>query len=192
LTKIFNSLPLENKDKLAQLVAQHAQSLEEGLRVVDPGKGRGKWGPMDLLAVDGKGRPVIIDVAPQARDDLLVEGLSHLTWFNQYRHQMTALLKEKAQELFVHPRLILVAPDFSELCQKAITALEHVAVDLFRLRWLQSEGEEGLLIEPVFSSAAKEKIAAEPAVTLSNLPGTIQLAEEEIVSFLRMKPQFDL
>ena len=192
MTKVFNSKPLEDRDRLALMVAENSQALEKGLRVVDPGKGRGKWGPMDLLGVDATGRPVIIDVAPQARDDLLVEGLSHLQWFHQYRHQMLPLLGDRARDLFVHPRLILVAPDFSARCQDAVTTLENLPVDLFRLRLLQSENENGLLIEYAYSSMHKESSGEQPEQDIS-LPSTmISLGEEEIASFMKMESSFDL
>ncbi len=192
MTKVFNSKPLEDRDRLALMVAENSQALEKGLRVVDPGKGRGKWGPMDLLGVDATGRPVIIDVAPQARDDLLVEGLSHLRWFHQYRHQMLPLLGERARDLFVHPRLILVAPDFSACFQDAVAALENLPVDLFRLRLLQSDNENGLLIEYANSSTHKESSGEQLEQDIS-LPSTmIPLGEEEIASFMKMESSFDL
>jgi len=192
VTKVFNSKPLEDRDRLALMVAENSQALEKGLRVVDPGKGRGKWGPMDLLGVDATGRPVIIDVAPQARDDLLVEGLSHLRWFHQYRHQMLPLLGERARDLFVHPRLILVAPDFSACFQDAVAALENLPVDLFRLRLLQSDNENGLLIEYANSSTHKESSGEQLEQDIS-LPSTmIPLGEEEIASFMKMESSFDL
>ena len=192
MTKVFNSQPLEDRDRLASMVAENSQSLEKGLRVIDPGKGRGKWGPMDLLAVDLSGRPVIIDVAPRARDDLLIEGLSHLSWFHRYRHQMLPLLGEKARDLFVQPRLILVAPDFSACCQDAVAALDGLPVALYRLRLLHSDNEDGLLIELVHSSTPDEPDGESPAGDVS-LPSTmIPLGEEEIASFMKMKSSFDL
>jgi hypothetical protein len=168
-------------------VAENSQALEEGLRVVDPGKGRGQWGPMDLLAVDATGRPVIIDVTPQARDDLLVESLAHLRWFHHYRHQMVPLLSDRIKDLMVKPRLVLVAPDFSTDCQEAVATLENIPVDLFRLRLLQSENEEGLLIEPVLSSTQKEPSEERPAEKISLPSLMIPLDEEEIAVFMKMK-----
>jgi len=192
MTKVFNSQPLEDRDRLARMVAENSSSIEKGLRVVDPGKGRGQWGPMDLLAVDSTGRPVIIDVTPEVRDDLLVEGLSHLHWFQRYRHRMQPLLEEKTRDLFVHPRLILVAPDFSGCCQQAVAALEHPPVDLYRLRLLHSENEDGLLIELAYSSAQRESTGERQTPDVS-LPSTvIPLGEEEIASFMKMKSSFDL
>jgi RecB family endonuclease NucS len=192
VTKVFNSQPLEDRDGLARMVAENAQSLEKGLRVVDPGKGRGQWGPMDLLAVDHTGRPAIIDVAPQARDDLLVEGLSHLYWFQRYRHQVLPLLGEKTQDLIVHPRLILVAPDFSTGCQNAVAALENLSVDLFRLRLLHSDNEDGLLIELAYSTTRTEPAGKHPAQDISVPAAMIPLGEEEIASFMKMKFSLDL
>ena len=192
MTRVFNSQPLEDRDRLARMVAENSQSLEKGLRVVDPGKGRGQWGPMDLLAVDITGRPVIIDVTPEARDDLLVEGLSHLHWFQRYRHQMQPLLGDKAKDLFVHPRLILVAPDFSICCQHAVAALDSLPVDLYRLRLLHSENEDGLLIELAYSSTQVESSGERQAWGVSLLSTMIPLGEEEIASFMKMKSSFDL
>jgi hypothetical protein len=147
---------------------------------------------MDLLAVDITGRPVLIDVAPEARDDLLVEGLSHLQWFQRYRHQMQPLLGEKSRDLFGHPRLILVAPDFSSRCQQAVAALESQPVDLYRLRLLHSENEDGLLIELAYSSSQTES-SGERQIRDVSLPSTmIPLGEEEITSFMKMKSTFDL
>jgi len=192
MTKVFSSLPLEDRDRIARLVAENAPALEKELRVVDPGKGRGKWGPMDLLAVDGRGRPVIIDVCPRADDELLVEGLAHLGWFGQYRHQISALLSEKSGELLLHPRLILVAPDFSTRCQQAAAALEGVAVDLIRLRPLEADGEEGLLVESIFSTQPKEPQTIASGLAESLPARSVPLNEEEILSFLKMRPGSDL
>ena len=192
MTKVFNSQPLEDRDRLARMVAENSQSLEKDLRVVDPGKGRGKWGPMDLLAVDHHGQPVIIDVSPQVRDDLLVEGLSHLQWFQRYRHQMIPLLGEKAKDLFVPPRLILVAPDFSSCCQDAAAALDGLPVDLFRIRLLHSDNEDGLLIELVYSSTRTEPAEEHSAGDVSLPSIMIPLGEEEIASFMKSRPRFDL
>jgi hypothetical protein len=192
MTKVFNSQPLEDRDRLARMVAENSQSLEKGLRVVDPGKGRGTWGPMDLLAVDASGRPVIIDVTPRARDDLLVEGLSHLQWFGRYGHEMLPLPGDKAKDLFTQPRLILVAPDFSTCCRNAVTALHSLPVDLYRLRLLHSENEDGLLIEPVCSSRQAESSAETPAKDVSLPSIMVPLGEEEIASFMETKSSFDL
>jgi hypothetical protein len=192
VTKVFNSQPLEDRDRLARMVAENSQSLEKGLRVIDPGKGRGQWGPMDLLAVDVSGGPVIIDVAAQARDDLLVEGLSHLSWFGRYRHRMLPLLGDKARDLFVEPRLILVAPDFSACCQDAVAALDGLPVALYRLRLLHSDNEDGLLIELVHSSMPDETEVQSPSGDISLPSNMIPLGEEEIASFMKMASSFDL
>jgi RecB family endonuclease NucS len=192
MTKVFSYLPVEDRDKLAQLVAEHAQALEKGLRVLKHRVKGGEWGPMDLLALDAKGRPVIIDVAPLPGDQLLVEGLAHVAWLRQNQAQVATLLENHEGNTSFQHRLILVAPDFSDTLQKAAGGLEALVVDLYRFRLLEADDEKALLVESVFSSAATEKISVESEESISLSEGIIPLAEEEIATFMNMDPRFTL
>jgi len=193
MTAIFTRLPLEDREELAKLVAEHCQALEEDLKIVGQREGGGKWGPMDLLAVDTHGRLVVIDVALQQGDQLLVEGLAHVGWLCRNRHQMAGLVTEQEADLSLSPRLILVAPDFSAALQEAIGGLGTVAIDLFRFRWLEAGGQKGLLLEPTFISSAKEEMKMGPEGSFPSLvEGFVPLAEEEIATFMKMDPRFTL
>jgi RecB family endonuclease NucS len=193
MTKVFNSLPLEDGEKLIQLVAEHCRALDENLQIVGQEQIGRKWGPMDLLALDAKGRPVIIDVAPQTGEQLLVRGLADVSWLYKNRHQLADLLAERQANPDLYPRLILVAPDFSAQLQEAIEGLCAMAIDLFRFRWLESGEEKGLLLESAFTSRMEEKEADAPQNSFLPLPqGLVPLAEEEIAAFLKMERPFTL
>ena len=193
MAKVFSSLPLEDRRQLAQLVADHCQALDENLKVVGRSGQEELWGPMDLLAIDEGRRLVIIDVALQAGDDLLVQGLAHLSWISQNQQLLTALLAEEQVNIDMSPRLILVAPDFSSVIQKAADGLTSVAIDLFRFRWLESGEEKGILLESVFSTTSRQKSASEAQRSSASLSKSIvPLEEEEIAIFMNMDPRFTL
>lgn len=193
MTMVFNRLPIEDREELAKLVAEHCQVLEENLRVTDQPGGGGKWGPMDLLAVDANGRLVVIDVATQQGDQLLVEGLAHIGWLSRNQHQLADLATEREIDLTVYPRLILVAPDFSAALQEAVDGLRTISVDLFRFRWLEAEGEKGLLLELAFTSSAKEETKIGPEGPFPFLAeGVVPLTEEEIAAFMKMDLRFTI
>ena len=193
MTKVFASLPLKDRKQLAQLVAEHCQALDESLKVVERSGEEEIWGSMDLLAIDGGSRPVIIDVALQDGDELLVEGLAHLGWMAQNRKLLAALMAEEEVNMDLSPKLILVAPDFSSTLQKAATGLTNLAIDLFRFRWLESGEEKGLFLESAFSSASRETPAGEALGSSGTLSKSIvPLEEEEIATFMNMNPRFTL
>ncbi len=193
MTVIFNHLPVENSEKLVKLVAEHCAVLEEGLKVVDQGGKDGKRGPMNLLAVDTRGRLVVIDVATQPEDQLLVEGLAHVAWLCRNCSQRTDFVTELDADLTLYPKLILVAPDFSTTLQEAVQGSPGMSIDLFRFRLLEVKEEKGLLLESALTSSAKEGIETGPDNLLPP-PGEdiVPLAEEEIATFMSMDHRFSL
>lgn len=191
MTLVFTHLPLKDREELAKLVAEHCVALEEGLKIVDQQEGGGKCGPMDLLGVDAQCRLVVIDVSPQGGDQLLVEGLAHVSWLWRNRHQIADVVAEREANLALYPRLILVAPNFSPSLQEAIRGLRFMAIDSYSFRWLEAGGEKGLLLELAFSSWAKEQEKARlesPFPVLAE--GFVPLTEEEIADFMKMDSRF--
>jgi len=193
MTIAFTHLPVEDRETLAELVAEHCQALEEGLQVVGRRMGSAKTGPIDLLAVDARGRLVVIDVTPQGGDHLLLEGLAHVRWLRRTHQQMANLASEQKADLTLFPRLILVAREFSAALREAIGGLGAPATDLFRFRWLEAGGQKGLLLELVSTSWALDAKKPKPEVPLPTLvEGIVALAEEEIATFMEMNSRFTL
>jgi len=191
VTLVFTHLPLKNREELAKLVAEHCAALEQGLKILDQHDGGGKFGPMDLLGVDVQRRLVVIDVSPRQADQLLVEGLAHVSWLWRNRHQIADVVADRQANLVLYPRLILVAPNFSPSFQEAIQGLRFMAIDSFSFRWLEAGGEKGLLLELAFSSWAKEQEKAGlegPFPFLAE--GFVPLNEEEIAAFMKMDSRF--
>jgi hypothetical protein len=193
MTMALTNLPLEDREALAQLVAEHCRALEEGLIVLDRRVGSAKIGPIDLLAADAHGRLVVIDVTPQGGDQLLLEGLIHVGWLRRNHRQMADLMPEQKVDPALFPRLILVARDFSTPFREAIEGMGTPAIDLFRFRWLRAGSEEGLLLELVSTSWAKEASKLKTEVSLPALgEGIVPLAEEEIATFMEMNSRFTI
>jgi RecB family endonuclease NucS len=193
MTMVFTPMPLENREDLARLVAEHCEILEEGLKIVERGEGGTNWGPMDLLAMDARGRLAVIEVAPRQGDQLLVEGLAHMGWFHRNRQRIAGPLTEQGVDLALYPRLILVAEDFSTIFREAMEGLRNMAVDLLRYRWLEASGQKGFLLESVFSSSSGEEMKTVSQALISSLTeGIVPLAEEEIATFIEMDPRFTL
>ncbi len=193
MTLVFAHLPLENREDLAKLVAEHCRALEEDLRLIARRLDGSKWGPMDLLAVDAHHRLVIIDVSPREGNQLLLEGLAHLGWLHRNHSQLTRLVGEQEFNLTLPPRLILVARGFPEGLQEVIDGLASLAIDLYRFRWLEAGDQKGLLLEPVFVSSERKK--SDQGVEAPLLPpaeGSVRLAEEEIAAFMELSPRCTL
>ena len=189
----FTHLPVEDRETLAELVAEDCQALEEGLQVVSRRVSSAEREPIDLLAVDARGRLVVIDVTPQGGDHLLLEGLAHVRWLRQSHQQMANLALEQKADLTLFPRLIVVARDFSTALREAIGGLVTPATDLFRFRWLEVGGQKGLFLELVSSSCAVDIKKLKPEASLPTLvEGIVCLAEEEIASFMEMNSRFTI
>jgi len=104
-------LELKERDQLEPIIVGDPESIEEGLKVLAH-QFPTDSGPLDILAVDSDGVAVVIELKDEIDDSQLDQGLRYYDWV---RSNLAALSKAFSPiDSREEPRLILIAPGFSE------------------------------------------------------------------------------
>ena len=159
----FTSEEIEER-KLEAEVIKNPGVLEKGLFVLDHQVPAGT-GKIDVLGVDSGGTMCILELKTAEDDMMFLQGLEYLDWVNNNLADLARRYEEKFPRTRISvddvPRLLLVAPSFSETLLKSAKFVDPKP-DLFEYRYLRTaRGEKGLHCRVVQIEPTKEL----PAVT---------------------------
>jgi hypothetical protein len=136
------------KDLLVTTAKENANALEGGLRVIDMFVSCHPHSDIDLLAVDRTNQLTVIDFETALNDALPLRGLGHCDWI---RHNLTTIRRMyPAYTLEANqPRLLLIAPGFSELTLRATRPLASLRIQWVRYQSFDTGGAIGISFEPI-------------------------------------------
>jgi hypothetical protein len=137
------------KNQLVSTLLEYPDALEPGLQTLGGALPCGPSGVIDVLALDRLNRIVVIDVDTTLVDQLLLRGMSHLDWASRHIAILLRLHPRATIDGAQAPRLVLVAPRFSETLMSAVSQLTRGSVTLFRYHAVAINGGTGVLFEPL-------------------------------------------
>jgi hypothetical protein len=146
--KPVKGLKLEDLKDLQDLVGQHVEALEPGLRVVDARVLLGT-ATVDLLAVDADGRLTLVVLGFVADDQLLLRALEAYAWCREYPDELRRLPPIASGTTEEPPRVVIVAEELPEAFLRKTRHLRLHRVDFFQFHF-------GLSFKPVAASRADE------------------------------------
>ena len=159
----FEKIPLEGETELESLIIRNMDVIEEGLKLISHQVRTGA-GIIDILCSDADNRLTVIELKAKESDRVLLQALTYHDWVNENALAIKEMFS-KARDVDVNksPRLILVAPRFSEDLMKAVKYIEP-QIDLVEWAYLKSpSGEKGLYCRPV-EVEELERIADPPTI----------------------------
>jgi hypothetical protein len=148
-----NSLMLDIKQveiaekELEDMLKDNLHLIEEGLKFIDNQIVAGR-GPLDILAVDNGGSLVVMELKVVESDDMLVQALDYYDWTLEHIDSVKRMYPRFNVDYEQSPRLILVAPSFSQTLLRRAVYLT-ISPELFTFKCLETEGKRGLLLEAV-------------------------------------------
>lgn len=102
------SLKIEDLRQLQELMGEHAETLETGLKVLDSRVLLG-GATIDLLAVDAEGSLVLIALGFAGDDEMLVRALEAYSWALEYPEALRRLYPAVRLSASEPPRVVFVA-----------------------------------------------------------------------------------
>lgn len=120
------------RDELATALKTQTEVVESGLRVIDENVPGDECGIIDLLAVDSAGQLCIIDVGTATDEALLLRAMSHFDWAVRNMLHLGRLYRAHGVNFALHPRLVLISPDFSTAVRRAARHFNGGHIDLLR------------------------------------------------------------
>jgi hypothetical protein len=152
----FERVHIKNESELEEIVARDISVIEEGLTVIDriltdSGK--------IILCCDKDSHLVILDPSLHQNDNALFHGIRYL---DHYSSVISLINNDKEKiKLDVEPRLILIAPTFSDDLLRVIKYIDTVKIDIYQWEYLKLENQKGLYlksISPMMSDDKKTKV----------------------------------
>lgn len=178
---MVKKIEIKEREELEPILVANPEVLEEGLRIVTH-QLTTPTGPLDILAVDEEGALVVIELKNEVdeKEDQLLQAIRYYDWCFENRSWLAHAYKEKSIDPQKDPRLVLVAPDFSESLKRLAKYLA-VEVELYRYQAIElPTGERAVICNqsfyeerpevPIIASIAQsvERIKNESVKTLYN------------------------
>lgn len=153
----FERVSIEDERELEQKVIDEISAIEKGLTVIDnqvPTDGKEK---LDILCHDKNRQLVILELKMNEDDDMLFQGLIYLDYCNRMKSTLKVTYKDFRVNDEETPRLILLAPSFSDNMLKVVKYIDTVQIDLYEWEYLKLGDQEGLYVKPISVAVLKEE-----------------------------------
>ena len=180
----FRTLKIDDARALHALVVEHVESLEADLRILGERVLLG-GGAVDLVALDGEGRLVLLAVALVADDAMVLRMLEAFAWCFEYPDAVGRLYAVDPAALAVPPRVLFVSERFSDAFLRKVKHLQ-MSIGCLEFRYLEVNGVAGLYFNLVdtpgtspTAPAAAAEVVMPPAASRASSAASVAPARIE-------------
>ena len=165
----FRKLEVKDIGNLERLVAENAEGVEPGLKIVDSRLLLGR-AAIDLVGLDSQGSLVLIALDFSADDGLLLRVMDAYSWCLEYPDTLRRLYP-MAQASSRPPRILFIVEKMTDAFVRRIKQLSFLEIDCFEFRHLEVNGASVVyfdLVEhlrKIVESTGDVQPAAAPAPT---------------------------
>lgn len=166
-------VPITDLSVLQELVLQQMSVIEGQVQVIDIGITT-DWGPL-MLALDQKGRLVVVLISAQQEENLLSRLIGIYGWSSQNLPLLSRCYDERGLDGAKLPRVVVIAPEFSRAVMDGLSCLVFT-VEPFRYRVIEINSGRSLLLEPLecqvlMPNCEKESDNSQALLKASHLTG---------------------
>jgi len=147
----IEKLSIESRHELEQMIINEINLVEKGLTVICSDVPINEKTTLDILCHDSNGQLVIIQVSVQEDDVMLLQGLQSLDYVDKFKTFLKATYNKHKIDDGEKPRLILIAPSFSDAVKRAVESMNGIRVDLYEWEYLKLGDHKGLRLQPIFA-----------------------------------------
>jgi len=147
----FEELTAKDETELEDLVITHIEAVEPGLVYLDHQR-KTESGRLDVLCADQEGVFVVMELKMKEDDMMFMQALEYLDYINENVDRFASFynrkLKYEKKEIEIDksspPRLVLIAPSFSETLRKCAKYLDdeyEISLKQFKILRSKKTGE---------------------------------------------------
>jgi len=139
-----------NEKELQQIIISELHTIEKDLTVICTGVRIDDKTILDILCHDQNGQLVVLQLAMNRDDNIAFEGLRCLEYIERVKGLLMATYNNTKINIAEKPRLIIVAPSFSETMLNLVKYINGVKIDLYEWEYLKISDKKGLCVHPVW------------------------------------------
>jgi hypothetical protein len=133
----IKKISVENKQELEQMITKQIDQIEKGLTIVCSHVPINDKTTLDILCHDNNGQLVILQLNINEDDNMLLRGIQSLDYVDKFKSFLKATYDKYKINEKKKPRLILVAPSFSETLCHAVEYMQGVNIDMYGWEYLK-------------------------------------------------------
>ncbi|MGQ9506604.1 MAG: endonuclease NucS domain-containing protein [Candidatus Bathycorpusculaceae bacterium] len=153
----IEKISIESHHELEQMVTNEINQIEKGLTVICSNVPINEKAALDILCHDNNGQLVILQLDVKEDDIMLLHGIQSLDYVDKFKSFLKATYNKHKIDDKEKPRLILIAPSFSDAVRRAVEGMKGIRIDLYEWEYLKLGDHKGLRLQPIFTWKPFEK-----------------------------------
>jgi len=149
---------IESRQELEQMITKEMNQVEKDLTVICDNVAINDKTTLDILCHDTNGQLVIVQLSVSEDDIMLLNGIQSLDYVDKFKAFLKATYNKHKINDAEKPRLILIAPGFSDALRHAIESMKGIRIDLYEWEYLKLGDHKGLRLQPIFTWVPAEKL----------------------------------
>jgi len=152
-------ISVKDENELRKIILSDVSVVEKGLTVICDNMPIDSSTRVDVLCHDEDGQLVVLKLSHKEADNMFFEGLKNLTHVNNVKPMLKFSYKDFEISESKSPRLIFLAPSFSEQLIDVVRQMQGIQMDLYTWEYFEFDDKRALHLEPVWvSEASKSKL----------------------------------
>lgn len=148
---------IESKQELEHMITEQLSSIEGDMSIVCADVPINDNATLDILCHDDNGQLAIIQISTSEDDTMLLHGLQSIEYVDKFKSFLKATYSKHKIDDREKPRLILIAPSFSNAVRNATESMKGMRIDLYEWEYLKLGDQKGLHFQRLFSQKTPEK-----------------------------------
>ena len=161
------------------MIVNEINLVEKGLTVICSNVPINDKTTLDILCHDSNGQLVILQLNVEEDDAMLLQGLQSFDYVDKFKSFLKATYNRHKIDDKEKPRLILIAPSFSDAVRRAVESMKGIRIDLYEWEYLKLGDHKGLRLQPIFTWKPTEKPKEEKPPEKKREPKPVKKKEQE-------------
>ncbi|MEM3565852.1 MAG: endonuclease NucS [Candidatus Bathyarchaeia archaeon] len=184
----IEKISIESRQELEQMIVNEINMVEKGLTVICSNVPINDKTTLDVLCHDSNGQLVILQLNVEEDDAMLLQGLQSFDYVDKFKSFLKATYNKHKIDDKEKPRLILIAPSFSDAVRRAVESMKGIHIDLYEWEYLKLGDHKGLRLQPIFTWKPVEKPKEEKLPEKKREPKPVKKKETEKEQPLPLQP----
>jgi len=153
----IEKLKIESQQELEQMITKDMSLVEKDLNLICNNVPINDKTVLNVLCHDMNGQLVILQINVNEDDVMLLQGIQSLDYVDKFKSFLKATYSKHKIDDKEKPRLILIAPSFSDAVRGAVESMKGIRIDLYEWEYLKLGDHKGLRLQPIFAPQSMEK-----------------------------------